>query len=101
ARRGRRVERVATAGTAPGCRALARAAPDDPRMTSLSAPLGRFLEISIGTRVIRESLEFYEALGFVQAAVSETWSHPYAVVTDGHLFIGLHGREMPSPSLTF
>jgi hypothetical protein len=67
----------------------------------LSAPLGRFLEISIGTRVIRESLEFYEALGFVQAAVGETWSHPYAVVTDGHLFIGLHGRDMPSPSLTF
>ena len=70
-------------------------------MNLLSAPLGRFLEISIGTRVIRESLEFYEALGFVQAAVSETWSHPYAVVTDGHLFIGLHGRDIPSPSLTF
>ena len=67
----------------------------------LSAPLGRFLEISIGTPVIRESLEFYEALGFVQAAVGETWSHPYAVVTDGRLFIGLHGRDMPSPSLTF
>jgi hypothetical protein len=67
----------------------------------LSPPLGRFLEISIATPVIRESLEFYESLGFVQAAVGETWSHPYAVVTDGHLFIGLHGREMPSPSLTF
>jgi catechol 2,3-dioxygenase-like lactoylglutathione lyase family enzyme len=66
-----------------------------------SAPLGRFLEISIGTRVIRESLAFYESLGFVQAAVGETWSHPYAVVTDGHLFIGLHGRDLPSPSLTF
>lgn len=69
--------------------------------TLLSAPLGRFLEISIGTPVIRESLEFYESLGFVQAAVGETWSHPYAVVTDGHLFIGLHGRDMPSPALTF
>ena len=70
-------------------------------MTLLSAPLGRFLEISIGTRVIRESLDFYESLGFVQAAVGETWTHPYAVVTDGHLFIGLHGREIASPSLTF
>ena len=49
----------------------------------LSAPLGRFLEISIHTPVIRESLEFYESLGFVQAAVGETWPHPYAVVTDG------------------
>ena len=67
----------------------------------LSAPIGRFLEISIRTPAIGESLEFYESLGFVQAAVGETWSHPYAVVTDGHLFIGLHGREIPSPSLTF
>jgi len=67
----------------------------------LGAPLGRFLEISIGTPVIGESLDFYESLGFVQAAVGETWSHPYAVVTDGHLFIGLHGRDIPSPSLTF
>jgi hypothetical protein len=64
--------------------------------------LGRFLEISIATRVIGESLEFYESLGFVQAAVGETWSHPYAVVTDGHLVLGLHGRDLPSsPSLTF
>jgi catechol 2,3-dioxygenase-like lactoylglutathione lyase family enzyme len=70
-------------------------------MTLLSAPLGRFLEISIGTRVIRESLAFYESLGFVQAAVGETWTYPYAVVTDGHLFIGLHGREIASPSLTY
>jgi hypothetical protein len=70
-------------------------------MTLLGAPLGRFLEISIGTPVIGESLDFYESLGFVQAAVGETWSHPYAVVTDGHLFIGLHGRDIPSPSLTF
>ena len=61
----------------------------------LSAPLGRFLEIGISTPVIRESLAFYESLGFVQAATGETWAHPYAVVTDGHLFIGLHGREMP------
>jgi hypothetical protein len=38
--------------------------------------LGRFLEISIATPVIRESLEFYESLGFVQAGVGETWSHP-------------------------
>jgi catechol 2,3-dioxygenase-like lactoylglutathione lyase family enzyme len=66
-----------------------------------NAPLGRFLEIGLATPVIRESLEFYEALGFVQAVTGETWSHPYAVVTDGRLVLGLHGREMPSPSLTF
>lgn len=63
--------------------------------------LGRFLEISIHTQVIQESLEFYQSLGFQQASVGETWPYPYAVVTDGHLFIGLHGAVIRSPALTF
>jgi catechol 2,3-dioxygenase-like lactoylglutathione lyase family enzyme len=63
--------------------------------------LGRFLEISVYAPELLESLAFYERLGFTQAAVGETWSHPYAVVTDGRLFIGLHRYEFPSPSLTF
>jgi hypothetical protein len=63
--------------------------------------LGRFLEISLHTPAIQESLEFYERLGFVQAPVGETWPHPYAVVTDGRLFLGLHGSVVRSPALTF
>jgi hypothetical protein len=63
--------------------------------------LGRFLEISLHTPAIRESLEFYESLGFVQAKVGEIWPHPYAVVTDGRLFLGLHGASIHSPALTF
>ena len=63
--------------------------------------LGRFLEISIYTPAIQESLEFYESLGFQQASVSETWPYPYAVVSDGRLFIGLHGGFIRSPALTF
>jgi hypothetical protein len=63
--------------------------------------LGRFLEISLHTPAIRESLEFWETLGFVQAQVGEIWQHPYAVVTDGRLFLGLHGAAIPSPALTF
>jgi len=63
--------------------------------------LGRFLEISIHAPDILESLAFYERLGFTQAQVGEAWSHPYAVVTDGRLFIGLHEYEFPSPSLTW
>lgn len=61
----------------------------------------RFLEISVHTPVIQESLEFYESLGFEQANVGETWSYPYAVITDGRLLIGLHGAVVRSPSLTF
>lgn len=63
--------------------------------------VGRFLEVSLHAPAIRESLDFYEALGFVQATVGETWSHPYAVVTDGRLFLGLHASAAPSPTLTF
>jgi len=63
--------------------------------------LGRFHEISIATADIRESVEFYERLGFTQAPTADTWSHPYGVLTDGRLFIGLHQRKAPTPALTF
>ncbi len=63
--------------------------------------LGRFLEIGVETGDAKESLDFYESLGFVQAVAGEIHRHPYAVVTDGRLFLGLHQREMSSPSLTF
>jgi len=64
-------------------------------------PIGRFLEISIHAPAIQQSLEFYQSLGFEEASVGETWPHPYAVVTDGRLFIGLHAAPIPSPMLTF
>src|SRR4030095_4585105 len=63
--------------------------------------LGRFLEVSVHTPEVRASLAFYESIGFVQATVGEVWTPPYAVVTDGHLYIGLHGSGIPSPSLTW
>ncbi|MBB6093421.1 catechol 2,3-dioxygenase-like lactoylglutathione lyase family enzyme [Povalibacter uvarum] len=63
--------------------------------------LGRFLEISVHTPDIQASLEFYESLGFQQTSVSETWPYPYAVITDGRLFLGLHGAYIRSPALTF
>ena len=63
--------------------------------------LGRFLEYSIPTSDIRASLDFYLKLGFSQAQVGETWAHPYAVVTDGRLHVGLHQLETAAPALTF
>jgi len=63
--------------------------------------LGRFLEISVRATDIPESLAFYESLGFAQASVGDTWSHPYAVITDGRLHLGLHAREFESPALTW
>jgi catechol 2,3-dioxygenase-like lactoylglutathione lyase family enzyme len=63
--------------------------------------LGRFLEISIATPAIAQSLEFYAELGFTQLTTTDAWMHPYAVMTDGQLFLGLHQLEMASPLLTF
>ena len=63
--------------------------------------LGRFLEVSVHAPDILESLAFYESLGFVQASVGDMRTHPYAVVTDGRLNLGLHGCEMASPVLTW
>ena len=64
-------------------------------------PLGRFLEISLAATDVAESLAFYESLGFVQASVGEAWPHPYAVVTDGRLSLGLHGADFESPLPTW
>jgi catechol 2,3-dioxygenase-like lactoylglutathione lyase family enzyme len=63
--------------------------------------LGRFLEFSLATPDIQASLDFYTRLGFSQAEVGEAWTHPYAVVTDGRICLGLHQEAIPAPSVTF
>ena len=63
--------------------------------------LGRFLEFSVATPDIRASLDFYTKLGFTQAAAGDAWPHPYAVVTDGRICLGLHQDTSPAPSMTF
>lgn len=63
--------------------------------------LGRFLEFSFATPDIRASLDFYGRLGFSAAEVGDVWGHPYAVVTDGRICLGLHQDAIPTPALTF
>jgi catechol 2,3-dioxygenase-like lactoylglutathione lyase family enzyme len=63
--------------------------------------LGRFLEVSLATPDIQASLDFYVKLGFSQAEVGDAWPHPYAVVTDGRIHLGLHQADIPAPSMTF
>lgn len=62
--------------------------------------LGRFLEFSLATPDIQASLDFYTRLGFSEAPVGEAWIHPYAVVTDGRICLGLHQAELPA-AITF
>ena len=64
--------------------------------------LGKFLEFSVHTPDILESLSFYKLLGFHELEVRDTWPHKYAVVSDGDICIGLH--DLPAedgPALTF
>jgi catechol 2,3-dioxygenase-like lactoylglutathione lyase family enzyme len=63
--------------------------------------LGRFLEFSLSTPDVQASLDFYLKLGFSEAQVGETWSHPYGVVTDGRICLGLHQQGVTEPTLTF
>lgn len=64
--------------------------------------IGRFHEVSVHAPDLLASLAFYERLGFSQVTTGEAWNYPYAVVSDGRLAIGLHGRELAqSPLLAF
>lgn len=63
--------------------------------------LGTFHEFSVAVADVRPAVEFYERLGFSHATTTDTYSHPYGVLTDGCIFIGLHQRAGPSPALTF
>jgi catechol 2,3-dioxygenase-like lactoylglutathione lyase family enzyme len=62
--------------------------------------LGQFHEISITTADIGASVEFYERLGFSHCRTGDTWPHPYGVLTDGRIHLGLHQYRFPSPSIT-
>lgn len=70
-------------------------------MAALLPLVGRFHEFSVATRDIRAGVDFYERLGFTQAATSDAITHPYGVLNDGRLHLGLHQRSAPSPALTF
>jgi hypothetical protein len=63
--------------------------------------LGNFLEFSVRTPDIIDSLSFYKLLGFHELESGDVWSHPFAVVSDGAISIGLHDREFDGPALTF
>jgi len=63
--------------------------------------IGRFLEFSVYTAEILESLQFYRTLGFAELDIGDVWPHKYAVVSDGELNIGLHDRDFDSPAITF
>ena len=70
-------------------------------MSSQKYLLGRFLEFSVNTPDIIDSLGFYKLLGFQELEIGNIWPHKYAVVSDGDLNIGLHEGRFDTPALTF
>lgn len=67
----------------------------------MSAKVGTWLEYSARTKDLVESLAFYKSLGFTELETGDSWTHGYAVVTDGDVSIGLHDREFEAPAVTF
>ena len=63
--------------------------------------LGRFLEFSVHTPNIIESLSWYKLIGFTEREIGDVWTHKYAVVSDGILNIGLHDRVFDAPAIAF
>lgn len=74
---------------------------DNGEMNEKNHLLGRFLEFSIHTPDIIESLGFYKLLGFHELEIGDVWSHKYSVVSDGVLNIGLHEGKFEGTALTF
>lgn len=63
--------------------------------------LGQFLEYSAAAQPLADSFEFFETLGFASLPVGDLLPHPYVVLHDGSLAVGLHDRPQDGPELTF
>ncbi len=62
---------------------------------------GRFLELSVPANDVLDSLGFYRRLGFAELSTGDIRPWHYAVVTDGHIAIGLHAEGIDEPALAF
>lgn len=62
---------------------------------------GKFLEVSLPAGDAQRSLAFYLQLGFRELTTGDIRPWHYAVVTDGHIALGLHGAGIEEHSLTF
>ncbi len=63
-------------------------------------PLGLFHEISLSTRDLAASVDFWRSLGWDAVPVRPVWSHPYAALSRSGIVLGLHQYRFPSPSVT-
>ena len=69
--------------------------------TPMMIAFGRFLELSVPTSNVLESLAFYRSLGFAEWPTGDIRRWHYAVVSDGQIAIGLHQAGFEEPTLSF
>jgi len=67
----------------------------------MTTVFGQFLEFSVPTPDIQESLNFYHKLGFSELPVGDIRDYHYGVITDGRITIGLHAGGIDEPALSF
>jgi catechol 2,3-dioxygenase-like lactoylglutathione lyase family enzyme len=62
--------------------------------------LGNKVEMSLAVADLSESLSFYHKLGLEKVDDGEN-PYPWAVVSDGRFYLGLHQQKFPSPTLSY
>ncbi|GAB4373898.1 MAG: hypothetical protein Kow0042_18100 [Calditrichia bacterium] len=63
--------------------------------------LGSAVHVSLSVKNIRESKIFYQKLGFRELEGRDSGEHPWAVLSDGSIFLMLSQNPFPSPALTY
>ena len=53
----------------------------------------RFLELSLYSEDVLHDLNFFQELGFQSIQTNDIWDYPYAVISDGRQYIGIHQKE--------
>ena len=63
--------------------------------------LGESLEVALAVKDLPVSLAFYKTLGFSQFGEPYSEPHPWIVLSDGDVHLGLHQYDRPSPILMY
>ncbi|MEJ2637816.1 MAG: hypothetical protein P8184_21340 [Calditrichia bacterium] len=63
--------------------------------------LGNKAQISVSVSNLKISLPYYRKLGFRKIEARDTGKNPWALISDGTIFIMLSQNKFPSPALTY
>lgn len=63
--------------------------------------LGENLDVALAVTDLAASLAFYETLGFTPFGEPYQEPHPWLVLSDGRIHLGLHEYDRPSPLLMY